>query len=311
MKIKALGYVVLESNNLMQWDSFLKDVVGLMPAPAFKSDALNAADDLKELYFKIDEYSWRIKVVSGDTDRLAIAGWELDDKFAFDQAILELSKASIEIQHLSAEACDQRKVREAISLLDPAGNVIELFYAMKLDYGKLISSAGIRGFETGYHGDMGLGHFVIPTDRFEECFHFYTKILGFSETDYMHFKFNPDPADPGQGLHFLHVDNPRHHSLALYQDPNPSPTNCVHLMLEVKDVDEVGYFIDRCKNNGVPIVSSLGRHTNDLMMSVYVATPGGFALEFGCDGVQLDWTDYKPTESSVPSLWGHEWTAPE
>ena len=55
------------------------------------------------------------------------------------------------------------------------------------------------------------------------------------------------------------------------------------------------------------IGNTLGRHTNDLMMSVYVMSPGGFFIEFGCDGVQLDWTDYKPTESSVPSLWGHDW----
>jgi 3,4-dihydroxy-9,10-secoandrosta-1,3,5(10)-triene-9,17-dione 4,5-dioxygenase len=43
------------------------------------------------------------------------------------------------------------------------------------------------------------------------------------------------------------------------------------------------------------------------MMSVYVASPAGFALEYGCDGVQLDWDNYKVTESSEPSLWGHNW----
>jgi 3,4-dihydroxy-9,10-secoandrosta-1,3,5(10)-triene-9,17-dione 4,5-dioxygenase len=35
-------------------------------------------------------------------------------------------------------------------------------------------------------------------------------------------------------------------------------------------------------------------------------TPGGFAMEFGCDGLQMDWTDYTPTRSTLPSIWGHK-----
>ncbi len=122
----------------------------------------------------------------------------------------------------------------------------------------------------------------------------------------MHFKFSDDPADPGQGLHFMHVNNPRHHSLALYEDAN-NPVGCVHLMLEVLDVDEVGYCMDRVAEREIPIVSSLGRHTNDRMVSTYVQSPAGFALEYGFDGVQVDWQHYTPTESTRTSVWGHRW----
>ena len=300
MQIKALGYVIIDSTEPAQWLPFMTNVIGFMQAPMMPQQE-------DRLYFKMDEYQWRLCVRKAEKNRFAIAGWQLDGKQAFDQALQELGQAGIAFQRLDSAACAERAVREAISLTDPAGNTLELFYYMKLDYQRVNSPANVKSFVTGYHGDMGLGHFVLPTSRFDETFDFYKNVLGFGETDYMHFHFSPEPNDPGQGLHFMHVDNPRHHSLAIYQDPNPPESNCIHLMFEVPDIDEVGYFMDRCKKHDVPVVSSLGRHTNDLMMSVYVASPAGFAIEFGCDGVQLDWTDYQPTESSVPSLWGHDW----
>ena len=297
MKIKSLGYICIESTNPDDWIPFMSDVVGFMPAPA------QAAKE--HLYFKMDEYSWRVQVFKGETNRFAIAGWECATKADFDEAVSELQSAGIALEHLTTAQCEEKLIREAIRFKDPAGNDVEIFHKMKLDYKRINSAANVKAFETGYHGDMGLGHFVLPTAQFHECHDFYVNTLGFGETDYMEFQFAPEA--PKQGLHFLHVNNPRHHSLAIFQDPNPPESNCVHLMFEVKDIDEVGYFIDRCKQHDVKIVSSLGRHTNDLMMSVYVASPSGFAIEFGTDGVQLDWHGYTPTESSEPSLWGHDW----
>jgi 3,4-dihydroxy-9,10-secoandrosta-1,3,5(10)-triene-9,17-dione 4,5-dioxygenase len=131
--------------------------------------------------------------------------------------------------------------------------------------------------------------------------------MGFGQTDYMHFHFNPDPKDPGQGLHFLHCNNPRHHSLALFEDKNPHPGNLVHLMVEVDTLDDVGHFMDRVHQHKIDIVTGLGRHTNDRMVSMYIKTPAGFAMEFGFDGVQIDWANYTPTESSATSHWGHRW----
>lgn len=300
MNVLALGYVELESTDVARWQQFGTDVVGMMVSPVMPE-----ADG--QVFLKMDEYSWRISVRASDRDALSVAGWELRDAEALEQARAELREAGIEFEEGSADEAQARRVAGFIRLRDPSGLTLELFHEMELDYSPFNSPVGGDGFVTGYHGDMGLGHFVIPTDRFEETYSFYRKVLGFGQTDYMHFHFSPEPGDPGQGLHFLHVDNPRHHSLAIFQDPNPPASACVHLMVEVEGLDEVGYFMDRCKQHEVPIVSSLGRHTNDLMVSVYAASPSGFALEFGCDGVQLDWDNYKPTRSSRPSLWGHSW----
>lgn len=297
MKIKALGYIGIASTNPSEWTTFLENTVGLMSAPMMEGK--------KDLYFKMDDYAWRICVFESDKNRLAYAGWEVATREDFVEALAELKAQNISFTPLSDDECKEKNIREGIRLHDPHGNPLEIFYNMQLDYLALNTPANVKGFETGYRGDMGLGHYVLPTNKFDECYEFYTQVLGFGLTDYMEFNFTEQP----QGLHFLHVNNPRHHSLAIYQDPNPPEHNCIHLMFEVESIDEVGHFMDRCKENDIKITSSLGRHTNDLMMSVYVASPAGFSIEFGCDGVQLDWEDYTPTESARPSLWGHDWQA--
>ncbi|MBP8926500.1 MAG: VOC family protein, partial [Pseudomonadales bacterium] len=258
------------------------------------------------VYLKMDERPYRFAIFPGTRDRLAFAGWELAGAEEFDRALGELAACGVEVEVADAATALARRVRAVARLHDPSGATLELYHGADLDYAKFISPQGIASFETGFNGDMGLGHVVLPTSKLAGTWRFYRDVLGFGETDYMHFHFAPEPDDPGQGLHFLHVDNPRHHSLALYEDPNDSPSGCVHAMIEVQSIDELGYCMDRVQAAGIPIVATLGRHTNDRMLSFYMATPGGFALEFGCEGLQMDWQGYTPTVSTLPSIWGHK-----
>ena len=301
MNVRSLGYVRIESTDPARWLEYGTEVLGLMEAPGMPEDGT--------VYLKMDERPFRFAVFPGDSDRLDLCGWELLDQADFEAARDSLSAAGVEFEQCTAQECQNRRVRELIRLQDPAGNKLELYHGADLDYARFISPVGIAGFETGFNGDMGLGHAVLPAPNLAETYGFYKDILGFGDTDYMHFKFSEDPADPGQGLHFMHVGNPRHHSLALYQAEMPS--GCVHLMVEVKTVDEVGYCLDRVLEREIPVTSTLGRHTNDRMLSFYMATPGGFAMEFGCDGLQMDWSDYTPTKSTLPSIWGHKFQMPE
>jgi hypothetical protein len=73
----------------------------------------------------------------------------------------------------------------------------------------------------------------------------------------------------------------------------------------VNKFDDLGRCIDRCKKNGTPISISMGRHSNDLMVSSYIKTPSGFDIEYGWDAWQVDWSTYVPTKSEIFSLWGH------
>jgi hypothetical protein len=104
-------------------------------------------------------------------------------------------------------------------------------------------------------------------------------------------------------LTFLHC-NPRHHTLALA--PVPSPRRLNHIMLQLESMDDVGVGLDRARSGGVEISSSLGRHTNDRMISFYMQTPSGFDVEYGYGGVEIDDATWQPATYHAPSLWGHK-----
>lgn len=297
MNIRSLGYVVIETVEPSKWLEYGTQILGTMVAPNMPDDG--------NVYLKMDARPFRFAIVKGERERLALCGWELLDEDSFAKAKQALKAAGVTFEQGSADDIKQRRVSDLIRLQDPAGNGLELYWGAELDYAKFVSPCGISHFETGFNGDMGFGHAVLPTGNLKETHAFYKDVLGFGQTDYMHFHFSPDPDDPGQGLHFMHCGNPRHHSLALYEDAD-NPVGCIHLMVEVPTVDEVGYCLDRVQEAGIPIVSTLGRHTNDRMLSFYMATPSGFAMEFGTDGLKMDWSNYTPTVSTLPSLWGHK-----
>lgn len=298
MNIRSMGYVVIESTDPAKWLEFGTEVVGMMAVPGMPND--------DTVYLKIDERPFRFAIVAGEIDRLLLCGLELSDKENFLAACVELADAGVEVVRGTDTEIAQRRVCDLIRFDDPAGNTLELYYGADLDYAKFISPVGVSEFETGFNGDMGFGHAVLPAANRIETHRFYTEVLGCGDSDYMHFKFSDDPADPGLGLNFLHVENPRHHSIALFGGANP--TGCIHLMLEVKNVDEVGYCLDRVLQRDIKVSSTLGRHSNDRMLSFYMRTPGGFELEFGCEGLQMDWTNYTPTKSTLPSVWGHKFS---
>jgi 3,4-dihydroxy-9,10-secoandrosta-1,3,5(10)-triene-9,17-dione 4,5-dioxygenase len=99
--------------------------------------------------------------------------------------------------------------------------------------------------------------------------------------------------------------NPRHHSLAFL--PFPTASGIVHIMVEVGNSDDVGLALDRAKRHGVPMSATLGRHVNDLMLSFYMKTPGGFDVEFGTEGRRVG-EDWVARESTAVSLWGHDFS---
>ena len=59
-------------------------------------------------------------------------------------------------------------------------------------------------------------------------------------------------------------------------------------MLEVDELDHVGRALERVRKHKAPLSATLGRHMNDEMISFYVKSPGGFDVEFGTEGLQVD-----------------------
>ena len=116
------------------------------------------------------------------------------------------------------------------------------------------------------------------------------------------------PGMEGAKVHFMHANNPRQHSLALFSGPHP--LGIVHMMIEVENMDELGRAMDRVKDAGVHTLVSLGRHVNDNMCSVYLLAPGGIAVEYGYDGLLIDPATHVATVSYEGDLWGHDYNFP-
>ena len=57
-------------------------------------------------------------------------------------------------------------------------------------------------------------------------------------------------------------------------------------------------------------VREAGADANDLMVSFYVRTPGGFDIEYGTDGRLVDDVTWISRESTAVSLWGHSFAGP-
>lgn len=297
MVVKSLAYVAIETRDLEVWSSFATDVVGL--TQAFSPDPATAL-------FRMDDRPFRFLVRKGAIDRFVASGWEFASHEAYQHALDSLKAADVTVEAASIAEAKSRHVFEMARCADPSGNLLELSHGRFCDYAPYLPSVPVSGFVTG---DMGLGHVVLPASKLADTREFYVEHLGFGVSNSARFYFSPDPNDPGVGFHFLHCDNRRHHSLAIGEFP--APTGLIHLMVEARNIDDVGRALERAEAHGVHISSTLGRHTNDRMISFYMRSPVGFDIEFGCDGLQPDWSNFTPTVSLTDSLWGHKWRQPE
>ena len=289
--IRGLSYFVAQSPDPVAWQRYAEDVLGMMVTPAPTGG----------LYVKMDERPFRMLIVPGDEARYVASGWELGNEAAFNAAIATLDQADVSWRQGSAEQCEQRGVQALVHVTDPSGNRHELSWGHRSDCQPFVSPQGVPRFITG---DMGLGHTVLPAPNFDATLAFAKDVLGFELSDI--FNFRPDPSAPPIRIHFLHCKNSRHHSLALAEYPVPS--GCVHVMVEVDNMTEVGRAHDRRLAHEVPLSATLGQHLNDRMTSFYMKTPSGFDLEYGYGGLLVDWQAHSAFEFTRVSLWGHDFS---
>lgn len=290
--IRGLAYVVAETTDLSRWQTFAERVLGMMAGPAPGGG----------LYVKMDERDFRILVLPGKRDGYVASGWEVLDGAAFEAGLASLQASGTAYELAAPQECALRRVQQLARFQDPSGNRHELGWGFQSAFLHFASPAGVKRFVTG---SIGMGHTVLPAPNFAETTRFISEVMGFGLSDLYNFKPAGD-AGPTLPIHFYHCNNGRHHSLALAGFPVDS--GCVHIMVEVEDMPEVGRAMDRMREHQVLQTATLGQHTNDRMISFYMRSPSNFDVEFGCGGAVLDWNEHVVHEFTRVSLWGHDFS---
>ena len=288
--IEALGYIGLEVSDMAAWQRFASDQLGMQWC--LREDG--------SVDIRIDASATRVRLHEGPRDDLAYIGWEMSDAAALAALAARLRDAGITIETADDDAAD-RRVKSLIRFTDPEGTVHEAFFGpLQRTHHPFVSPLGAT-FKTGA---QGLGHIVLSCRDKPAMLHFFEQTLGFRLSDEIRTE-----VVPGRPLEisFLRC-NGRHHSLALA--PVPIPKKIVHLMIEATTIDAVGRAMSNCLAAGTHLTFTLGRHSNDEMLSFYPLTPSGFDLEYGWGGLEVDDESWHVVTHDVNSAWGHIYQRP-
>jgi 2,3-dihydroxybiphenyl 1,2-dioxygenase len=282
--IESLGYVGLGVKDPAEWEKFATDILGLQSA---------ASNGRRVL--RMDDYAFRFALEQDVSDDIAYAGWEVADASGLREVAERLRALGVEVQAASADDAARRCVTEMVRFEDPFGLKSEAFYGPSIETTPFRSPRPIDGFVTG---QQGLGHIVIGAPDMQKSLRFYTEGLAFRLSDTIDMKF----GDMKFTMAFMHC-NARHHSLALI--PFPTPKKLHHFMMQLRSIDDVGSTMYLVQDRKIEITATLGRHTNDRMLSFYLRTPSGFEIEYGWGGREIDDATWHVQKHHAPSIWGH------
>lgn len=286
MGVSQLGYLVLDVSDIDAWRDLAASVIG---AEERREEGTNL------VRLRFDEHHHRIALHPAKTDSVVAIGWEVPSLDELGSVRRKVAEQGFPITEGTREDLADRKVEALFRFRDMDGFPLEIYYSPWTDDVPFQPSRPMSGFNCG---PLGLGHVVLVTKNRGKAAHFYQEVLGFSVTDYI--AWNELDAI------FLRC-NPRHHSLALITECYGMKGGYLHhFMLETRALDDVGRAYDLVRRRTLPLVLSLGQHSNDRMTSFYMKTPSGFALEYGWGGVLVDNAVWHVTHHSTTKLWGHE-----
>lgn len=286
--VTQLGYLGIGVSDITAWEEFATGVLGL---------EVSGKDPDGTLFLRMDENHHRFALHPSGSDDILYAGWETRDEPSLRQIAAQLESQGVKVAWASAAEARERRVMGLIKVQDPDGVANEVYYGPLIEFERPFQSPrAIGGFETG---NMGLGHYVIAVTDYHASLNFYRDGLGLLISDFIEYE---DTSKEEERVVFLHC-NPRHHSVAFFQWE--SPKRLMHFMLQLRRLDDVGITHYLCQDRRVPIAMSLGRHTNDHMVSFYMETPSGFEVEYGFGAREIDDSEWEVQLHRAPSMWGH------
>lgn len=281
MGVLSLGYLRLEAADIEGWRVFAGDFLGMMPVDG---------NDPQSLYYRIDQYAARLVISPGAEAKATAIGYEVVNARVLDELVAAVEHAGIKVTAGSEEEAADRRVKAFVKFDDPGGNPIELFHSPVYDHVR-VQTPLVSSFVTG---DQGFGHVIVTAEDAQATVDFYIDVLGFVVRNTMN-------ATTFMGC------NARHHTFGV--TPRPGPGQLLHLMVEAASLDDVGYALDRLDALEIPLMNSLGKHTNDHMVSFYCWSPENYAIEFGWGGMRIEEEEHT-YEITKGAYWGHKFSPP-
>ena len=286
MGVSQLGYLVFNVSDIEAWRDLATSVIGAEERHDSSSQGLK---------LRFDQQHHRITLCPAQSDSIAALGWEVSSLSEFEAARGKVIEYGFAVTEGTGDELADRKVKSMFRFNDMDGFPLEVYYGPWIDQTPFRPSRPMSGFNCGA---LGIGHAVLVSKDAEQSARFYQDVLGFLVTDYIVW----DELDAT----FLHC-NQRHHSLALMDECYGMKSGEMnHFMLETLALDDVGRAYDIVRSRKLPLVLSLGQHSNDRMTSFYMKTPSGFSMEYGWGGLLVDDAVWRVKHYSTTKLWGHE-----
>lgn len=285
-QVTELAYMGIGVSRLDEWREFAASVVGL---------------ELRDhsagrFQLRMDSWHHRIDVREDPSDDLLYLGWRVSDEESLAALKARLRRANIDFAECSDDEAEDRNVLGLIRLRDPSGVATEVFHGPEIETRRPFHPGRpLHGrFVTG---SQGIGHCFLMQENAAATYEFY-RLLGLRGG--VQYKFGAS-GQPQKRPIFLHC-NQRQHTLS-FGAGYVARKRINHLMLEYTSLDDLGLALDIINERGIPLVRSLGRHSNDGAVSFYFVNPSGWLWELGWGGRETP----EQSEYYRGDYYGHHW----
>jgi 2,3-dihydroxy-p-cumate/2,3-dihydroxybenzoate 3,4-dioxygenase len=251
IRYKKLGYVVLNVTDLDKSVDFYENIVGVQFVER----------DNETAYFRASRDHHNLILQQADEAGLVRVAYELEKASQFQGVFDYLTEQGLNPVELSAKETQALAQGRTLRFKDPILGVTYEFYVEMMQMGLpfVPKKARITRFL----------HVVYETNKFDEMFEFFTKVLNFRVSD---------TAGREHAWAWLRAfPSPYHHDFAITKGPE---NKLNHLAFQAERVDDVGIQVNRLNENNVPILFGPGRHHPSSSIFLYFQDPDGFTLEY-------------------------------
>lgn len=286
----SMGYVLIESQHLDEWQRFCEKGLGLHLETV--SDTL--------LAFRMDSHQRRLIIKQGSAEDVSALGWQLSNEASLHTLLDRFTERGIAISEGSAEEAALRGVKAFWRVTGPKRLAIEVFVE------PLTATEPLWMLSSGFvTGDSGMGHVAITSRLPKKMQRFWQELFDARISDHIEEQIAGMTLD----ITFLRL-NERHHTVAIAATRgmrlDPIRTQVQHMNLLVETLDDLSSAYRRLRNLGFEMAHEIGQHPNDKEVSFYVISPSGFEVELGWNALTVDESCWKTNDYHGISLWGHK-----